>query len=193
MTFGIISLIINYDFYQENLQNQIKFPIKCFYFLEKANLLFIGTGNEQLESNEKSGKLGFWFNELKNAFKAPNPKDLIKGELYIFNIIKSHSDELMIVELFTREFKSEITFIKLFKERNYLVVGTYSGEVELFKLYVNEKSCETRDLIEFLGKISYNKKPILNALINFDLGFIYTFSSEISIKVTEINYFGIKI
>lgn len=163
--------------------DDITFPITCSAFHKEANLLFIGMGKPQ------GTVVSSFFNKVGNFFKSPQAvKNIRDGKLAIYNIIKNHGGEHMFILLNSQELEGEVNAIHFFKEKNALCVGMKNGHINMYKIYINESSSETKDFIEFAGVIKAHSSPVLGFAINFEFGYIYTFAKEINLKISELNY-----
>lgn len=171
------------DLFVLKQEEELKYPITCSSFFKEANLLFIGMGKPP------DNVVSSIFSKVGNFFKSPAAVANIKnGKFAIYNIIKNHGGEHMFILLHSQDLTAEVTFIHFFKEKNALCVGMQNGHINLFRVYINESSSETRDFIEYAGIIKAHSSPSLGCAINFDIGYVYSFSRENNIKISELNY-----
>ena len=177
-----ISLFQPMELYE--LNDNIQFEVSKMFYYQKARLLFIGTGlSKNSLVDGLTSKIHSLFKKNSSSFKA------IKGQILIYNIISSHNGEIMFIELFHKELYSEVSSLDYFLEKNCLCIGMSNGEVQLYKIYTNESSDISKDFVEFSGKIICHFTPILGCLINFQVGYIYTFAkNDEAIKISEVNY-----
>ena len=170
-----------------DLHDELILPISCGYFLENANLLFIGCGKAY--DSFFSGIT----NKIKNIsfFKKKNDeKDKkVLGQIVIFNIIKNYQNIYHFEVLYAKPTYSECTSINYYKDKNCLCVGMNDGTVHLYKIFINENTKESQGqfIIEAGNFKAFNNK-IIGTIINFIDGYIYTISNESYIKIYDLNY-----
>ena len=170
-----------------DLHDELILPISCGYFLENANLLFIGCGKAY--DSIFSGIT----NKIKNIsfFKKKNDeKDKkVLGQIVIFNIIKNYQNIYHFEVLYAKPTYSECTSINYYKDKNCLCVGMNDGTVNLYKIFINENTKESQGqfIIEAGNFKAFNNK-IIGTIINFIDGYIYTISNESYIKIYDLNY-----
>ena len=170
-----------------DLHDELILPISCGYFLENANLLFIGCGKAY--DSFFSGIT----NKIKNIsfFKKKNDeKDKkVLGQIVIFNIIKNYQNIYHFEVLYAKPTYSECTSINYYKDKNCLCVGMNDGTVNLYKIFINENTKESQGqfIIEAGNFKAFNNK-IIGTIINFIDGYIYTISNESYIKIYDLNY-----
>ena len=170
-----------------NFNDQLILPISVSYFLNHANLLFIGCGKKKF----------FFFENFINKVKNLNPfynnnnnnnNKIIKGQFAILNIIKNYQNNIHIEPLFSKPLFSEVTAINFFKNKNCLTVGCNDGTLIVYKIYINESSKESQgQFIIEAGTINVNKS-IIGTIINFNIGYIYIFTNDCYVKVYTLNY-----
>ena len=170
-----------------NFNNELILPISVSYFLNHANLLFIGCGKSK----------NFFFESFINKVKNLNPfynknnnndKKIVKGQFAILNIIKNYQNNIHIEPLFAKPLFSEVTAINFFKNKNCLTVGCNDGTLIVYKIYINESSKESQgQFIIEAGTINVNKS-IIGTIINFNIGYIYIFTNDCYVKVYTLNY-----
>ena len=169
-----------------NFNDQLILPISVSYFLNHANLLFIGCGKSK----------NFFFESFINKVKNLNPfhnnnnndKKIVKGQFAILNIIKNYQNNIHIEPLFAKPLFSEVTAINFFKNKNCLTVGCNDGTLIVYKIYINESSKESQgQFIIEAGTINVNKS-IIGTIINFNIGYIYIFTNDCYVKVYTLNY-----
>ena len=177
-----------------NFVNQLILPISVSYFLNHANLLFIGCGKSK----------NFFFENFINKIKNLNPfhsnnndynnnnnkNKIVKGQFAILNIIKNYQNTLHIEPLFAKPLFSEVTAINFFKNKNCLTVGCNDGTLIVYKIYINESTQESQgQFIIEAGTINVNNnKSIIGTIINFNIGYIYIFTNDCYVKVYTLNY-----
>ncbi len=179
---------LHYPLELYDLPNKLVLPISCGYFLENANLLFIGCGKAQ-----KSILQGIK-NKIKNFsfFKKINNNQIEKkvlGQIAIFNIIKSYQDIYHFEVLYAKPTYSECTSLNFYKDKNCLCLGMNDGSINLYKIFINENTEESQGqfLIE-AGNFQAHKVKIIGTIINFNQGYIYTIANENYIKIFDLNY-----
>ena len=190
--------IYNLNNNNKNNINEINFPITNLFYYELTKLLFIGTGNINNSIvnniNEKTKKIYSKVkNKINNLFQTQtlnNNFNEINGELIIYNIINTYNmSETLFIKLFKYCFRNSVSSMDYFYGKNYLCIGLENGEIYIFKVYITESSSESKnfcDCIITLNNIHYNK--ILSVIINFDLGYIYSFAKNEKIfKISDLN------
>ena len=177
-----ISLFQPMELYE--LNDNIQFEVSKMFYYQKARLLFIGTGlSQNTLVDGLTSKIHSLFKKNSSSFKA------VKGQILIYNIISSHNGEIMFIELFQKDLYSEVSSLDYFLEKNCLCIGMSNGEIQLYKIYINESSETSKDFVEFSGNINCHYTPILGCVINFQLGYIYSFAkNDSAIKISEVNY-----
>ena len=172
-----------------NLHDQLILPISCGYFLENANLLFVGCG---IPTNNLLSGL---FNKIKDNIpffkkKNNNEEKKVLGQFIIFNIIKNYQGLIHFEVLYAKPTFSECTSINYYKDKNCACLGMNDGTVNLYKIYINESTKESQGqfLIEAGKFVSHKNKKIIGTIINFNKGYIYTIAKDFSIKIFELNY-----
>ena len=172
-----------------NLHDELVLPISCGYFLENANLLFVGCGIPN--NNFLSGI----FNKIKNNIpflqkkNNENEQKKVLGQFIIFNIIKNYQGLIHFEVLYAKPTFSECTSINFYKDKNCLCLGMNDGNIFLYKIYINESTKESQGqfLIE-AGKFNSHKTKIIGTVINFNNGYIYTIAKDFNIKIFDLNY-----
>ena len=172
-----------------NLHDELVLPISCGYFLENANLLFVGCGIPN--NNFLTGI----FNKIKNNIpflnkkKSDNEQKKVLGQFIIFNIIKNYQGLIHFEVLYAKPTFSECTSINFYKDKNCLCLGMNDGNIFLYKIYINESTKESQGqfLIE-AGKFNSHKTKIIGTVINFNNGYIYTIAKDFNIKIFDLNY-----
>lgn len=157
----------------------------------KSSLLFLACVDKNFTS-----KISNYFSKL-NIFSV-NSKDkenIEKGisQLIIYNIIKNNSGETHFEKLYFKNFKEEICYLKYYEKidsdnDNILVMGFKNGNIELYKIFINESYKITREFVEKLCSIKVHKNPIVGVAINFTIGYIYSVAKENTLNISEINY-----
>ena len=179
---------LHYPLELYDLHGELVLPISCGYFLENANLLFIGCGKAQ------NSILQGIKNKIKNFsfFKKKNNNQTEKkvlGQIAIFNIIKSYQDNYHFEVLYAKPTYSECTSINFYKDKNCLCLGMNDGTINLYKIFINENTEESQGqfLIE-AGNFQAHNVKIIGTIINFNQGYIYTIANENYIKIFDLNY-----
>ena len=179
---------LHYPLELYDLHGELVLPISCGYFLENANLLFIGCGKAQ-NSIFQGIK-----NKIKNFsfFKKKNNNQIQKkvlGQIAIFNIIKNYQDNYHFEVLYAKPTYSECTSINFYKDKNCLCLGMNDGTINLYKIFINENTEESQGqfLIE-AGNFQAHNVKIIGTIINFNQGYIYTIANENYIKIFDLNY-----
>jgi hypothetical protein len=108
--------------------------------------------------------------------------------LQIYNIIKNNSGEQHFEKLYETVVKDEICYINYFTSNSVLSVGTNTGNIFLYKIYINETSDITKELAENMCVIKTNKRNIVGIAINFVKGYVYSFAKDHNIIISEMNY-----
>ena len=183
----------NDDRMNESVLNQNKFSVNAIYYLYDAKLLFIGTGNiEESMYNSMMKKINKLFKSQDPTFGTygkENPNNICKGQFIIYNIINNNSGEIMFVELKCIDVISEITKFDYWFEKNYITLCLKNGQILIFKIFINEPSTTTREIVEYIGTINDNYSLSLCCIINFKCGYTYSFGQyENSVKIFDLNY-----
>ena len=165
-----------------DLNNELRFPVTASYLFNETKLLFLGL------SKEKGNTLNQVFSKVSVFFKPPSSMNEIKGMLHIYNYIKNHNNETMFIDLYSKELISEVSSINYCYEKNILCVGLENGNVHLLKIFINETSKQTRELVEEIGLIKAHTNPILCTVFNSEIGYVYSFAKNKNIVINEINY-----
>ena len=177
----------------ENVLNKNKFSINAIYYLYDAQLLFIGTGiNEETIYNSMMKKISKLFKSQDPTFGTygkENQNNICKGQFIIYNIINNNNGEIMFVELKCIDVISEITRFDYWYEKNYVTLCLKNGQILIFKIFINEPSSTTKEIIEYIGTINEHFSLPLCCIINFKCGYTYSFGQyEKSIKICDLNY-----
>jgi hypothetical protein len=108
--------------------------------------------------------------------------------LQIYNIIKNNYGEQHFELLYETNVKDDICYINYFSSNSILSVGTNTGNILFYKIYINETSDITKELVEQMCIIKTNKKRIVGVAINFVKGYVYSFANDHNIIISEMNY-----
>jgi len=164
---------------------ELSYPISAFYFDKSLSLLFVGLSNTSI-----SGKINNYFSKIfsSNKNSAENSQNNIPGFLLIYNIIKNNSGSLHFELIYQKSFTSEVSSINFYNSKNMLCVGLNNGTVAIYRLFVNESSKITKELIEEMCTVKAHKKKIVGICINFTLGYVYSTAREGCLNISEINY-----
>ena len=167
----------------EDLENEI---ITMDYD-SKTSLLFVGCVNKTF-----GAKFSNYFSKIK-LFSSNNNEEKGISQLIIYNIIKNNSGQSHFEPLHFKVFQNEICYMKYYENKdadsnNILVLGFTNGQIEIFKIFVNESNTITRELIENMCTIKVHKKPIIGVAINFTIGYVYSVAKENCLNISELNY-----
>ena len=181
------------DILNESVFNSNKFSINAIYFIKKPKLLLIGTGhNEESIYSTVKNKISKLFKSQDptyGLYGANNTNNICKGQFIIYNIIKNNNNEIMFVELKCIDVISEIIKFDFWAEKNYICLCLKNGQILLFKIFINESSSVTKDIIEYNGTINEHFTKPLCCMINFSCGYTYSFGQyEKVIKICDLNY-----
>ena len=170
-----------------------KFCINAIYYLYDAKLLFIGTGNnEETIYNSMMKKINKLFKTQDPTFGTygkENPNNICKGQFIIYNIINNSNGEIMFVELKCINIISEVTRFDYWSEKNYITLCLKNGQILIFKIFINEPSSTTKEIIEYIGTINEHFSLPLCCIINFQCGYTYSFGQyDKNVKICDLNY-----
>ena len=176
----------------ESILNQNKLSINAIYYLYDAKILFIGTGlNEETIYNSMKKKINKLFKTQDPSFGTygtENPNNICRGQFITYNIINNNNGEIMFVELKCIDVISEIMKIDFWFERNYITLFLKNGQILIFKIYINEPSSTTKDIIEYIGTINENFSTPICCIINFNCGYTYSIAQfGKSVKICDLN------
>ena len=175
-------------------KDQLVLPISVSYFLEQANLLFIGCGKQYktLFNNILDKVKGFSpFNFVGGGNKQLKLKKntQVKGQFVIINVIKNFQNKYLFEPLYAKPLYTECSSMNFFKDKSCLTIGMYDGSVNIYKIFINETTPETQgNLVIEAGIFQAHLKPIVGTVVNFINGYIYTLARETNIKIFDINY-----
>ena len=175
-------------------KDQLVLPISVSYFLEQANLLFIGCGKEYktILNNLMDKVKGFSpFNFIGSSNKQLKLKKntQVKGQFVIINVIKNFQNKFLFEPLYAKPLYTECSSMNFFKDKSCLTIGMYDGSVNIYKIFINETTPETQgNLVIEAGVFQAHLKPIIGTVVNFINGYIYTMARECCIKIFDINY-----
>ena len=177
----------------ESVLNQNKFCINALYYLYESKLLFIGTGlNEETMYNSMMKKINKIFKSQDPTFGTygtENPNNICKGQFIVYNIINNNNGEIMFVELKCIDIISEVIKFDFWFEKNYITLCLKNGQILIFKIYINEPSSTTKEIVEYIGTINEHFSIPLCCIINFQCGYTYSFGQyEKGIKICDLNY-----
>ena len=175
-------------------KNQLVLPISVSYFLEQANLLFIGCGkqyktvlNNILDKVKTYSPFNFLGSNDKQLKLKQNTQ--VKGQFVIINIIKNFKNKYLFEPLYAKPLYTECSSMNFFKDKSCLTIGMYDGSVNIYKIFINESIPETQgSLVIEAGIFQAHLKPIIGTVVNFINGYIYTMARECIIKIFDINY-----
>jgi hypothetical protein len=172
----------------EELQNEI---IGIDYN-SKTSLLFVSCVNKNFTAKISNlfSKINIFGSNINNHNKQ-NENGI--SQLIVYNIIKNNSGQSHFEPLYTQNFNDQICYIKFydtkdFNSNNILILGFTNGNIEIFKVFVNESSTIARELMESICILKVHKKPIIAVAINFTIGYVYSVAKECNINITEFNY-----
>ena len=175
-------------------KDQLVLPISVSYFLEQANLLFIGCGKQYktILNNIMDKVKGFSpFNFVSSSNKQLKLKKntQVKGQFVIINIIKNFQNKYLFEPLYAKPLYTECSSMNFFKDKSCLTIGMYDGSINIYKIFINETTPETQgNLVIEAGIFQAHLKPIIGTVVNFINGYIYTMAKECCIKIFDINY-----
>ena len=191
---SLYSPILLYDSHSNDNENVNKnnFNINTVFYLEDPKLLFVGTGNNE-QSFSKNIYNNMW-TKINKLFSSHDPtlneneNNEIKGKFIIYNIINNNNGEIMFVELKSIDVVSEVIKFEFWYEKNYLCVSLKNGQILLFKIFINEPSSITKEIIEYIGTINQHYTSPLACIINFNTGYTYSFAEyEKIMKICDVN------
>ena len=175
-------------------KDQLVLPISVSYFLEQANLLFIGCGkqyktilNNIMDKVKDFSPFSFITGSNKQLKLKKNTQ--VKGQFVIINIIKNFQNKYLFEPLYAQPLYTECSSINFFKDKSCLTIGMYDGSINIYKIFINETTPETHGkLVIEAGIFQAHLKPIIGTVVNFIHGYIYTMARECCIKIFDINY-----
>jgi hypothetical protein len=156
--------------------------VTAMYYDKRTSLLFLGLSEKPPKDSTISP-----INNIISLFKAPNNEES-RGVILIYNIIKNNSGEQHFEPLYSKELMAEVSCVNYFNSNSILAIGLNNGNVLLFKIYINETSDISKDLVEELCVLKAHKKRIVGVAINFIKGYLYTAAREGCLNISEINY-----
>ena len=169
----------NDDKMNENVLNKNKFCINAIYYLYDSKLLFIGTGvNEETFYNTMMKRINKLFKKQDPTFgtyHTENQNNICKGQFIIYNLINNNNGEIMFVELKNIDIISEVIKFDYWPEKNYINLCLKNGQILIFKIYINEPSSITKEIVEYIGTINEHFTTPLYCIINFQCGYTYSF------------------
>ena len=175
-------------------KDQLVLPISVSYFLEQANLLFIGCGkqyktilNNIMDKVKDFSPFNFVSGGNKQLKLKKNTQ--VKGQFVIINIIKNFQNKYLFEPLYAQPLYTECSSINFFKDKSCLTIGMYDGSINIYKIFINETTPETQGkLVIEAGIFQAHLKPIIGTVVNFIHGYIYSMARECCIKIFDINY-----
>ncbi len=160
----------------------LSYPITAFFYDKRTSLLFLGLSNSSI-----SGKINNYFSKIFSGSSSKNSENT-PGFLLIYNIIKNNSGAHHFEPLYEKPLTAEVTSINFYSSSNTLSLGLSSGIINLYKVFINESSKVSKELIEEVCAIKAHKKRILGVCFNFGLGYVYSVAKEGSLVISEMNY-----
>ena len=178
------------DLTNESVFNSNKLSINAIYYIQAPKLLLIGTGlNQDSMYNSVKNKISKLFKSQDPTYGSKNANNICRGQFIIYNIIKNNNGEVMFVELKCIDVISEIIKFDFWPEKNYVCLSLKNGQILIFKIFINESSSITREIIEYIGTINEHFSKPLCCIINFSCGYTYSFGQyEKTIKICDLNY-----
>jgi hypothetical protein len=178
------------DRMNESVLNHNKLAINAIYYLYDSKLLFIGTGeSEETMYNSMMKKINYLFKAKEPTYGTGKTNNVCKGQFITYNIINSSNGEIMFVELKCIDVISEVIKFDYWFEKNYITLCLKNGQILIFKIYINEPSSTTKEIIEYIGTINEHYSPPLCCIINFQCGYTYSFGqNEKNVKICDLNY-----
>jgi hypothetical protein len=164
-----------------NLDN-LPMKVTSMHYDKRTSLLFLGLSEKAPKDSTMNS-----LNNIINLFKTPASTEGT-GALLIYNIIKNNSGEQHFEPLYSKELYSEVSYVNYFNSNSVLAAGLNNGSVLLFKIYINETSDISKDLVEELCVVKAHKKRIIGVAVNFIKGYVYTVARDGVINISEINY-----
>jgi hypothetical protein len=134
-----------------------------------------------------AGKITSIFSQI-SIFSNKTIAENSPGLLFIYNIITSHSGEFHFELLHRKALSSEVSSINFYEGNNILFVGMNNGNISINKIYINESSRITRELVEDKGILKAHKHRVVGACINYSIGYIYSIAREKTLNISEVNY-----
>jgi hypothetical protein len=166
-----------------NLED-LPYPVSTFHYDKRTSLLFLGLSDASI-----SGKINNYFSKFKSLVKnSVGGNEQPPGLLLVYNIIKNNSGAIHFELLWEKNYSSEITSINFYDKQNMLLIGLNNGNIYLNKIYINESSQVTKELVDELGMLKSHKKRVIGACINFQTGYVYSVARENTIHISEVNY-----
>jgi WD40 repeat protein len=160
----------------------LTYPITAFYYDKRTSLLFLGLSNSSFQ-----GKINNYFSKIFSGSSSKNTENT-PGFLVIYNIIKNNSGAHHFEPLYERPLTSEVSCINFYPSNNILSLGLNSGTINLYKVFINESSKVSKELVEEVCVIKAHKKRVLGVCFNFSLGYVYSVAKEGSLVISEMNY-----
>ena len=150
--------------------------VTTFYYHKKTSLLFVGLSELKTDG------------PINNIIKLFQNQPQRYSKLLVYNIIKNNSGEQHFELLCQKIVKDDICYLNYFESNSILAAGFGNGTIELFKVYINESSDISKELIEELCFIKAHKKKVIGIAINFLKGYVYSFAKDTSIVISEMNH-----
>lgn len=164
--------------------DDLPYPVTAFHFDKRTNLMFIGLSNSSI-----SGKINNYFSKFKLFSNKDSGAGInISGVLMIYNLIKNNYGEVHLEQLYEKPFNSEVCSINFYEKQNMLCLGFSNGTMIINKIYINESSKISKELVEEVCTVKAHKKKIVGVCINFSTGYIYSVARESNLNISEINY-----
>jgi hypothetical protein len=169
-----------------NLENiSVNHIPTAFHFHKSTSLLFIGLSNTTI-----SGKINNYFSKFftKNKSETTSNQSEYPGYLMIFNLIKNNSGAQHLELIYEKGVNSEVTSINFYDTKNILCLGMKNGSISLNKVYINESSSVSKELVDEICTVKSHKTSIVGVCVNFSLGYIYSVARDKTIAISELNY-----
>jgi hypothetical protein len=160
--------------------DDLTYPVNAFYYDKRTSLMFLGLTNPSI-----SGKINNYFSKL---FSSSSKEENSPGFLLIYNIIRSKSGAHHFEPLYQKPLPAAVSSIDFSSSSNMLILGLTNGSIVLNKLFVDESSQVTKELIDELCTIKAHKKKVIGVCLNSSLGYVYSLAAEGSIVLSEMNY-----
>ena len=135
-----------------------------------------------------TGKITNYFNKMFSGSGSSKSNENIPGFLLIYNIIKSNSGDHLFNLIYEKGLNSEVSSINFYDTKNMLCIGLNSGTMLIYKVFVNESSRISKELVEEICSVKSHKKKIVGGCINFTIGYLYSVAREGCLNISEINY-----
>lgn len=90
--------------------------------------------------------------------------------------------------VYEKNFTSGVSVVKFHAKNTILSVGFDNGDVKLHKIYIRESADVAKNLVDEISLIKPHKKPIIGVELDFNIGYVFSISSEGQLVISEFNY-----